>query len=413
MKKLRFRIKKESSFPKVSHTKGYYRFSKEFPSVTDSTGFRDNEIIINSPAKKASVRRKLALLFVCVFAVSFVVTSLCHSVSNLPVEKTQEQTTADADMSFSLSGYNAVKLTGDVLSYSGIESFMSDFKLNGINAVVIDFKDAQGYFYYKPSISTSAEALSKSSDNASKIINDFKSSGISVFALVSCFADDIYARNNNQHAAYTVTTPESGNYDEVHSIWYGGENENNAWLSPFSDEVLYYLNTMVNDINSLGVDGIIFDNAILPLSAELEKVQFKMSENYEISPQEKISQWISYANASVNCKTGICISSAQIISMVENSNKSDVFQSCDYVILDSRATKAEKGITFNSKQYAEPTKTPVEYSSALLSFASKYFDDKKYDIEIISLIDNNESSQSVISAIKNLKDDRIKSYILG
>lgn len=413
MKKFRFRIKKESSFPKVSHTKGYYRFSKEFPSITDSEGFRDNEIIINSPTKKASVRRKLALLFVCVFIISFVGATLCHSISNLPVKKTQEQTTLDIDTSCSLSGYNAVKLTGDVLSYSGIESFMSDFNLDGINAVVIDFKDAQGYFYYKPSISTSAEALSKASDNCKKIITDFKNSGISVFALISCFADDIYARNHTQWAAYTISTPESGNYDEVHSIWYGGENEDNAWLSPFSDDVLYYLNTIVSDINSLGVDGIIFDNVMIPLSAESENVRFELSENYEVAPQEKIQQWITYANASVNCKTGVCISSAQMLNIIDNSTESDIFNSCDYVILDARASKAEKGVTFNGKQYSEPTKTPVEYSSALLSFAGKYFENKDYSTEIISLIDNDAFSQNVISAIKNLNEDKIKSYLLG
>ena len=68
--KLSFRRKKKGSpFPQVSHTKGYYRFSKDFPSVTDSEGYRDNDLIINSPAKKTSVRRKLILLFICVFVI--------------------------------------------------------------------------------------------------------------------------------------------------------------------------------------------------------------------------------------------------------------------------------------------------------------------------------------------------------
>lgn len=177
--------------------------------------------------------------------------------------------------------------------------------------------------------------------------------------------------------------------------------------------MLYYLNTIVSDINSLGVDGIIFDNVMIPLSAESENVRFELSENYEVAPQEKIQQWITYANASVNCKTGVCISSAQMLNIIDNSTESDIFNSCDYVILDARASKAEKGVTFNGKQYSEPTKTPVEYSSALLSFAGKYFENKDYSTEIISLIDNDAFSQNVISAIKNLNEDKIKSYLLG
>ena len=55
--------KRTRRFLLPSHTKGYYRFSKDFPSVTDSEGYRDNDIIVNSPAKKASVRRGLIVLF--------------------------------------------------------------------------------------------------------------------------------------------------------------------------------------------------------------------------------------------------------------------------------------------------------------------------------------------------------------
>ena len=413
MKKFRFKKKKESPFPRVSHTKGYYRFSKDFPSVTDSEGFRDNNVIINSHAKKASVRRRLALLFVCVFVIAFTVTSLCHAVSDLPIETQTEQSTEETAQTMTLSGGKMAKLTRDVLSYSSVESFMGSFRAENISAVIIEFKDAQGYFYYKPSISTSSEAISKASDNAAKIINDFKSAGIEVYASVSCFADDIYARNHQDQAAYIVTTPESGSYEEVHSIWYGGEKSTNAWLSPFSNEVLYYLNTVMSDINALGVTGIIFENAVLPFEAESENVQFSLSDGYETSAREKMAQWVAYANSAVNCKTGLAVSSAQMVSFAKDTAIDICFSSgCDFTVLDARATAAQKGVSINSKQYLDPEKTPAEYTSALLAMAADFLSANEIDGQIIPIIDDNDTADAVISALAALNNTKIQSCIL-
>lgn len=409
-----FKLKKtKSEFPQVSHTKGYYRFSKDFPSVTDSEGYRDNNVIINSPEKKASVRRRLALLFVCVFVTAFIVTAMCHTLSNLPISKTTEQTTGEANTAPMLSGYKTAKLTGDVLSYSGIESILSSFKANNINAVIIEFKDAQGYFYFMPSITISAEALSKASDNASKIINDFKSAGIEVFASVSCFADDIYARNHQDHTAYVITTPESGDYSEIRSIWYGGEISSNAWLSPYSNEVLYYLNTVISDIDALGVKGIILENAILPLSAEDENVRFEFSEDYEISADEKIAQWITYTNSTVKCQTGLTVSQSQMINSAKENNVHVCFTAgCDYLILDARTSEAEKGVSIAGKQYLEPEKTPNEYTSALLTLTTDFLTANEIGCEVIPVIDDNDSAEAVISTILNLNNNKINSCIL-
>ena len=51
--------RQQKKAPRVSRTKGYYRFSKDFPSVTDNNGFRDNDVFVTSPAKKAALRKKL------------------------------------------------------------------------------------------------------------------------------------------------------------------------------------------------------------------------------------------------------------------------------------------------------------------------------------------------------------------
>lgn len=407
------RKKTKSPFPQVSHTKGYYRFSKDFPSVTDSEGYRDNDLIINSPSKKAAVRRRLALLFACVFIIAFSCTAMCLSISNLPIKQATEQTTDNNIKTNSLPGFTAAELSGDVLSYSSVESILNSFRTKSINAVVIEFKDAQGYFYFKPSIKTSAEAISKASDHASKIISDFKNAGIEVFASVSCFADDIYARNHQDHTAYTLSAPESGSYDEVRSIWYAGEDGENAWLSPYSNEVLYYLNTIISDIDVLGVNGIILKNAVIPLSAESENVRFEFSEEYESSAREKMAQWVSYTANITNAKTGIEISQAQLLAFADKSEADICLSSgCDYIILDAGISDAKEGTVIGTKQYLAPDKTPKEYTSALLTLGADFLSKTEIEAQIIPVIEDGDFTDALISTIAALNNEKIRSCII-
>lgn len=78
-------------FPSVSHTKGYYRFSKEFPSA-DSEGFRDNRAIKERDSNKSAFRRKLAVTFAVVFVIGFVCGAVAFSVSRLPAEVGENET---------------------------------------------------------------------------------------------------------------------------------------------------------------------------------------------------------------------------------------------------------------------------------------------------------------------------------
>ncbi|MBQ8209944.1 MAG: hypothetical protein IJZ35_05120 [Clostridia bacterium] len=379
--------------PKVSHTKGYYRFSKEFPSVTDSEGFRDNNTFVNSRAKKAAVRRRLALLFVCVFAVSFCVTALCFAISDVPVaeEKKENQTVADVPQ---------VKSVDKIITYGGavpadvnIESIVGECKTAGADTVIIELKDAQGHFYFKPSISVSAEAQATVVENIAQIIKELKQQGLSVYASVSCFADDIYARNNQSVTAYVTAA------DESTSIWYGGENGSNAWLSPFSNEVCYYLTTVIGDVAALGVDGIVFENATVPANAESENVSFSLSQGFEISAQQKIADWLSYTVSTVSCKTAITLSSQQLIADTHSDTVPAYYTAgCDFVILDARPSDADKGVAISSLQYLEPGRTPKEYVSALLGLGFEFFGKNSIKMQIVPVIDNTNLPELQLSA---------------
>ena len=339
--------------PRVSHTKGYYRFSKEFPSVTDSEGFRDNDTFVNSRMKKVMLRRRLALLFVCVFVVSFCVTALCFAISDVPVAQEEKEPESAENVVQTKKINKTVFFSGEELVNTSVDSIVNTCLTQGATVAIIEMKDAQGYFYFKPSTSFSAEALAKVIAEPNKIVSSLKQQGITVYASVSCFADDIYARNNQSLTAYVSAVDADGN--ETKSIWYGGENGSNAWLSPFSNEVCYYLTTIIGDVASLGVDGIIFENTTLPVNAEKENVRFALSSGFEISAEEKIENWLSYTASTVNCKTAITVSSQQLAADLRKENTPAYYGAdCDFVILDARPSDADKGVAINGLQYLEP-----------------------------------------------------------
>ena len=246
--------KRTRSFIFPSHTKGYYRFSKEFPSVTDSNGYRDNDLIVNSPTKKASVRRRLIALFVCLFIVTYSMTLVCLTISKIPVNLKNEDATGETQGPV-FTGYNAVYLSGTVLSMNSAESIIGDIRYYGYDTVVIDFKDAAGNLYFDPSVNVAADALSMAAPDAKKIVEEFQNASIKVFARFCTFADDIYARVHKNEAAYTLTPAEDETAEPTRSVWYNKETDSHAWLNPYSSEVQYYLRCCVQDIDAMGVDG--------------------------------------------------------------------------------------------------------------------------------------------------------------
>lgn len=79
--------KKKQQRPLVPHTKGYYRFTKDYPGQTDEQGYRDNENIRKKPLPS---RGRLAVYFAILFCfvIGFVGTSIALQLSNMQPETT-------------------------------------------------------------------------------------------------------------------------------------------------------------------------------------------------------------------------------------------------------------------------------------------------------------------------------------
>ncbi len=395
--------KKVKRISTPSHTKSYYRFSKDFPSVTDSEGFRDNEFIRNSPQKKASLKRRLIALFVCVFAFTYLFVMLGFAVSHLPIQKSNIPASDGVQSSHILGGYNAVYLTGDILSYSSAEILISEFKMSGVDTVVIDFKDAEGNFYFKPSIGVSNDALFKASDNAASIVKQFRDADITVFAKMSCFADDIYARNNQGNAAYVMVTPESGSSEQVKTLWYNTGADSHAWLDPYSNEIMYYLRTVITDVAGMNVDGIIFDHAVLPSAAETDNAVFSSAYGAEKTVREQMISFINTLNSTyINCTTGITIPSDIVISSIsEKKLPHAVYSGCDFIMPDSRLSLIPDNTILDNMQYKKPSVSPSEFITQYISSLTALLsaNDELNNIEVFPMLETSDNTLVQISAV--------------
>lgn len=373
--------------------------------MTDSEGYRDNDIIVNSPAKKASARRRLVVLFVCVFVVTYLVSAVCFSISKMPVKETEESMTGKTEKTV-FAGYNAAYLTGDVLSYSSAESIISKMRVLGVDTVVVDFKDAAGNFYYNPSVNVSVEALVKASENPQKIIDEFREADIAVFARFACFADDIYARTNQNEAAFVTVSADEGNQD---SIWYSDGNDSHAWLNPYSSEVQYYLRVAVEDITKMKVDGIVFDYVELPVNAASNNVKFK--DQTDVSPSSAMVSFIELLNnVYVDCKTAAVVPFDVMLDAMKTGNVPSAFSAgCDYVIPDARLSLMPENTVIGTRQYAKPHLSPAEFITDYMTGVLKFASGEDYSVKIIPLLEATDTSGKQLSALAGVKGD---SYIM-
>lgn len=263
------REEKPLSLSNAAGTRGFYRFSADFPNDVTADGLRKEKIRRRPHARKL----RLAVIFVVVFALSFTVWGVLLGVSRQPLTEAESLALEHAPTS-AVSGYRAVTLPGSVLGAARTESLISELSAVGADTVVFRMKDPDGHLYFDPSLYAPADAEALASDHAERVVSSFKGSGFRVFAYISCFADDIYARTYPESAAYVSRGAAAQNAEDEEvfgedteeeiELWYDGRADSHAWLSPFADDVMYYVRTLINDACALGVDGVLLDGVILP-----------------------------------------------------------------------------------------------------------------------------------------------------
>ncbi len=259
------------------------KYDKYFSSQTRSsiTGFSKNAAGGTKRRKSYTERKRnrtVGIVVACVlgavliFTASFFITDTLMGISDAEVETTNAPSTDAAPQGGSTAPQNQpttepvsseIKAKiGDsslLANSSSLDAYINSLKNSGLNAVVIDFKDENGYLNYPSSIAAvqNTNIVSRSQANAAQAVKKLQASGIAVIARIYCFKDVIMPRADRTAAVH---------YSGTDSLWHDNDPAKGGkpWLNPYSAAATGYLTAVVKEVKNLGVNYIMLDGVQFP-----------------------------------------------------------------------------------------------------------------------------------------------------
>lgn len=297
MKKLKIKRKKEL-FPKNSNVRvknSYYTFSKEYPAA---------KIIQTKRVKRKKERTRSALhavlatvCFVLIAAVSFFAVKLGLNFSNKPIG-------ADSDFSSTAEGseetlFQTGSLKALYMPYQKIAnrrelaSFIKKIRRRDCNAVVLDFKTDAGKLLYssQTELARSGKCAIFDNETVKTALGEFEEKNIAVVARFFCFEDEIASQTDPDLAVKYMNTD---------VLWRDdiSNGEGKTWLNPYSKKAKAYLTSLLSEISSLGVSGIILESVSFP-KADISSAGFP-GEKRQSGRSKALLEFVEEAKSAVS-----------------------------------------------------------------------------------------------------------------
>lgn len=238
--------------------KGYYGFSKKYPSR------RGERPIHESRRTKKRERTKLILFCValcCLFVSTFIVAKVCYNLSTRPLPNENSTETPSVVTVDSLNSLRAIYFENSILDdTTDFDASLKSAAENGFNAIMLDFKTQEGVLTYNSKL-ISYNGDTQYNEINQTIINKIKSEGFIIVARIFCFEDSVAPQRLN---AYVYEDAEKT------KIWLDDSAINNGkvWLDPTNSKATSYLNKVVAEVVKTGADCIYLDSVQFPASRD-------------------------------------------------------------------------------------------------------------------------------------------------
>ncbi len=175
-----------------------------------------------------------------------------------------------------------------------LDGHLKFMKQNGLNALVVDFKDDSGYVTYhtKVPLAHSIGAV-RPEINLQELVKKAKAEDLYIIGRLVVFKDScLYRYNNYQYAAWDEKQNQPWRYLVREKNSDGGITyvQREHWLDPFSREVWEYNLALAEELQALGIDEIQFDYIRFPTDGDLARCSYR----YQPPGAEKIDALESF-----------------------------------------------------------------------------------------------------------------------
>lgn len=373
--------------PLTLRTKSFYRFSKDFPSNVNDTGFRENDILSPKRRKKRAILTLISC--VLVFCLTFIFANVGIELSS----KTPEETTQDTDISQNSDLY-IYHFSNEALANADIEQMLDILKENNSSSALFEYKTEYGYVLF-PTSAVIGSNTYKKIGSAEKTVEELKRNGIKTAAYISCFKDTVVSVAD---LTYSVRQTSS-----VGNTWK--DNSDNGWLNPFSTVATSYLQKLVQEAAETGFDYILLDNVCFSTDAGNAKAYYTDENTSSYNRNTILKLFINSCMRKASSSKIIVMGDITAFNSKSTSEGkyagSLLSLGSESLALDLRLSKQSKTVKIGSNEFSLINELPYVFVLEAAEYAAGELADSENSVsDTFIVLENTESISDQIAAAK-------------
>lgn len=364
LKKMRGASARKAPF--TLRTKGYYRFSRDYPADVDGDGLREN-----AEQKKHARRRGLlmAAVLVLVFCASFIAAKTAWYISTAAPRQAPAATDAPA-ASLPKAG---MRFTGALNDEDASARTLQALQAADADIAVLDLKDGAGIVF----------------DNAG-LVSAIHAEGRKAAAYICCFRDPAAAEADNSMAVRSNA--------EEDSLWK--DNAGDSWLNPFSAAAREYLLTLVTNAADSGYDYILLDSVCFPSDAGSSVAGYPGENEFTGTRNQLLRGFVNDAVAKAGTAKTILMCKLAAFDPDAPADKAPYYgnllgTSAGTLCADARLSVQPKNVTVGETVFNEPSGIPFAFTLGVGEYAMQNAD----GTDVILCLDAAGAPEETVKAV--------------
>ena len=363
------RLKKAPSrkAPVTLRTRGYYRFTRDFPGTVDETGFRENK-----PARKRAVIKGIvwALGLMAVFCVSFTLAKTAWLVSNEPPAQTQPAEPAQTES----VAFHAVHFPREVTEAATADGIKQALEKAGADTAVLEVKDAYGYVYVYD-----------------ELIRKLHGEGLSAAAYITCFQDSCHTWDTPSLSVRTL--------NENGDPWT--DNAGAGWLNPFAPEARALLLEIIRGAADEGFDYILLDNVCFPADSGSATAFYPGEDEYPGTRNQVLTAFVSDAVTAAGKAGTILLTRISAFDPEAAADRAPTYgnllhTAAGMLAADARLSLQPGNVTVGGETFADPADLPYAFTLAAGEFALKHTENSR----VLLCLENGDTAEETLKAAR-------------